>query len=120
MNDEILNRVKISFAQGDKELENAKNNLNIFFDGKIRAIARRAAGYYLEGFVIFFDKEKYGNSFINHLRGLVNDSAIPQKVKISANSLTQKITNDDLSGNDAIYHAEIIINFCRDKVNKSL
>ena len=120
MNNEILNRVKIKFAQGDKELENAKDNLNYFYDGKIRAIARRAAGFYLEGFAIYFNKERYGNSFINHLRGLQNDNTIPLKIKLSSKELTQKMTNDYLSGIDAISHAETIINYCKEEVYKSI
>lgn len=120
MNDEMLNRVKIKFAQCDKELKNANDNLNYFYDGKIRAIARRAAGFSLEGFVIFFNREKYGNSFINHLRGLQNDIAIPLKVKQSSKELTQKMTNDNLSGKEAISFAETIINYCKEEVYKSI
>lgn len=120
MNREILNRVKLHFEQGQRELESAKHNINIFYEGKIRTLARRSAGFYLEGYVNFTNKIYYGNSFMNHLKGLQNDNTIPIEIKNSANALTMKMKNEDLSGPAAIENAEIIINFCREELNKFL
>lgn len=118
MTNERLNKAKISFAQGEKELLNAKANLNQYYDGKIRAIARRASGLYIYGFITLTDREHYGKSFMNHLRGLSNDTSIPKKINNSANALILQIKNEELSGTEAILHAEVIINFCKEKLNE--
>ena len=118
MNKELFNTVKISFANGDKELQNAKNNLEKFYDGKIRAIARRAAGFYIDGFVKLTGKEHYGSSFMNHLRGLSNDNEIPVEIRKPANLLIMKMTDEELTGQQAISQADKIIKFCVDEFNK--
>ena len=118
MNKELLNIVIISFANGDNELQNAKANLNKFYDGKIRAIARRAAGFYIKGFIKFSGKDHYGSSFMNNLRGLSNDKEIPLEVRNSAELLIMKMTNEELTGQQAINQVETIINFCIDEFNK--
>lgn len=118
MNKEILNIVKISFANGNKELQNAIENLDKFYDGKIRAIARRAAGFYIGGFVKLTGKEHYGSSFMNHLRGLSNDDEVPNNVRNSANLLIMKITSEELSGQKAISQSKIIKKYCVDEFNK--
>jgi uncharacterized protein (UPF0147 family) len=116
MTNEKLNKAKVSFAQGEKELLNAKANLNQFYDGKIRAIARRASGFYIDGFITLTDREHYGKSFMNHLRGLSKDTSIPKKINNSANELILQIKNEELSGTKAIWHADVIINFCKEKL----
>lgn len=118
MNKEVYNIVKINFANGCKEFQNAETNLNIFYDGKIRAIARRAAGFYIQGFLAFSEKEDYGSSFMNHLRGLSNDIEIPVGIRNAADLLIMKMTNEELTGQKAINQAEIIIQFCKDEFIK--
>ena len=118
MDKELLNKVKINFAYGKKEIELAKNNLGSFYDGKIRAIARRASGFYIEGLIKFHEKTNYGNSFMNHLKAISKDSSIPQDVKNAANFLTMKMTNENLSGTQAVEQAEVIINFCINEFEK--
>lgn len=118
MNKEILNKVKVNFAQGEREFQNAKQNLNVYYDGKIRTIARRAVGFYVDGYVNFTNKEHYGNSFMNHLRGLENDKTIPTEINNSASALTMKMKNEELTGKEAIKHAEILISFCKEELNK--
>ena len=118
MNKEILNKVKVNFAQGEREFQNAKQNLNVYYDGKIRTIARRAVGFYVDGYVIFTNKKHYGNSFMNHLRGLENDKTIPTEINNSASALTMKMKNEELTGKEAIKHAEILISFCKEELNK--
>jgi uncharacterized protein (UPF0147 family) len=118
MNKELYNIIKISFANGDKELQNAKENINKYYDGKIRAIARRAAGFYIDGFVKLTNKDHYGSSFMNHLRGMNNDHKVPREIRKSANLLIMKMTNDELTGQQAINQAEIIKKYCVDELNK--
>ena len=118
MNKELFNIIKISFANGDKELQNAKDNINKFYDGKIRAIARRAAGFYIGGFVKLTNKDHYGSSFMNHLRGLSNDNEVPKEIRNSANLLIMKITSEELSGQQSISQVEIIKKYCVDEFNK--
>ncbi len=120
MNNDLLNRVKVHFAQGDKELSYAKNNLNKLYEGKIRASSRRAAGFYLDGLGCFSNLYNYGNSFMNHLRALESGDTIPQNVRLASRALITKITNENLSGQDAIENAETIINFCREELNRFL
>ena len=118
MNKELFNIIKISFANGDKELQNAIDNINKFYDGKIRAIARRAAGFYIDGFVKLTNKDKYGSSFMNHLRGLSNDDEVPKEIRNSANLLIMKITSEELNGQQAISQVDIIKKYCVNEFNK--
>ncbi|MCB9260274.1 MAG: hypothetical protein H6612_13085 [Ignavibacteriales bacterium] len=118
MNKDILNKTNILFAQGEKEFLKAKQNINKFYDGKIRTLARRACGFYLDGFLTFSNKDNYGKSFINHLKAIVNDDSVPNSVRDAANNLSIKVNNDELSGNAALNYSETIINFCLKEFTK--
>ncbi len=113
MNNELRNKAIVLFAQGEKELQNAHRHLGKSIDGKVRAIVRRAAGYFIDGLLTLNPKENYGSSFINHLKALQFDSSVPDSVRKSSAILTMKVSDEDLSGSDAIRHGEIIINYCK-------
>ncbi|MCP5064674.1 MAG: hypothetical protein GY936_19740 [Ignavibacteriae bacterium] len=57
-------------------------------------------------------KDNYGSSFINHLKALQFDSTVPESIKSSAELLTMKVSDNDLSGIDAIRHGKIIT-YCK-------
>ncbi len=113
MNKDNINRAKIFFAQGEREINNAKSKLNDNNDGKVRTLARRAAGFYIDGLLALKPRNNYGNSFINHLKALRNDLDVPENIREAANKLTTKVGVDDLSGHDSIIFAEIIIDYCK-------
>jgi HEPN domain-containing protein len=117
MNKDKLNRAKIFFAQGEREIANAKNKLNDSNDGKVRTLARRAAGFYIDGLLEIKPRDHYGSSFINHLKALQNDHEVPINVREAANKLTNKVGVDDLTGVDSIMFAEIIIDYCKQNTN---
>jgi hypothetical protein len=118
MNNEIVNKTTILFAQGEKEFLNAKKNINNFYDGKIRTIARRAAGFYLEGYLNFTNRLNYGKSFINHLKAIEKDEAIPLIIREAANNLIAKVGKNELSGIESLQFSEKIINYCISEFNK--
>lgn len=113
MNKDNLNRSKVFFAQGEREINNARNKLDDNNDGKVRTLARRAAGFYIDGFLELNPKSNYGHSFINHLKAIQNDDDIPINIREAANKLTSKVGVEDLSGTDSIQYAQIIIDYCK-------
>jgi len=113
VNNEIRNKALVIFAQGEKELQNAHKHLGKSIDGKVRAIVRRAAGFYIDGLLTLSPRDNYGSSFINHLKALQFDSTVPEDIRNSAEVLTLKVGDEDLSGIDAIRHGESIIDYCK-------
>ena len=84
MNKELKNKAIVLFAQGEKELQNAHKHLGKSIDGKVRAIVRRAAGYFIDGLLTLNPKDNYGSSFINHLKALQYDDTVPENIRKSA------------------------------------
>lgn len=120
MNKENINKAKILFAQGDREIQRAKELLNDNNDGKVRTLARRAAGFYIDGLLVIEPRIHYGNSFINHLKAIQNDDSIPTNIITAANKLTSKTGVKDLTGVDSIMYAELIIDYCKQNSNINL
>jgi len=112
---ENINKMKILFAQGEKEMESAMRILAEGNEGKVRTLCRRAAGFYLQGFLEVFPKSHYGKSFMNNLRALENDSENPESVRFSAGKLIVHTNKLQISGKEAIKYATIIIDYCKEK-----
>jgi len=114
MNDKI-NKMKVMFAQGERELASVEPHLSEGNHGKVRTICRRAAGFYLGGLLEVFPKKNYGMSFMNNLRGLQNDADVPDSVRQNAEKLITHTNNFQLNGKEAVECAIIIIEYCKEK-----
>ena len=112
---ENINKIKILFAQGKKEMESAVRILVEGNEGKVRTLCRRAAGFYLQGLLEVFPKTNYGNSFMNNLRALENDLQNPESVRFSAGKLIVHTNKLQINGKEAVEYASIIIDYCKEK-----
>ena len=115
MTTENINKMKILFAQGEKEMESAMRTLTEGNEGKVRTLCRRAAGFYLQGLLEVFPKSNYGNSFMNNLRALENDSENSESVRFSAGKLIVHTNKLQINGKEAVEYASIIIDYCKEK-----
>lgn len=120
MTTENRNKMKILFAQGEKEMESAMRTLTEGNEGKVRTICRRAAGFYLQGLLEVFPKSNYGSSFMNNLRALENDSGNPESVRYSAGKLITHTNKIQINGKEAVECANAIINYCKEKTSPLL
>jgi len=118
MNKDLKNKAAVLFAQGDLELNKAYEADKIKFDGKVRTCSRRASGFYLDALLTVSPKEFYGKSFMSHLRGILSDNSVPQKVKDSAKLLLVKASVKEISGAAAINSAKIIMDYCKSEFEK--
>ncbi len=109
------NKMKVMFAQGERELSSVQPHLAEGNHGKVRTICRRAAGFYLGGLLEIIPKANYGNSFMNNLRGLQRDTEVPEQIRLSAEKLVVHTNSEQISGEEAVKCAEMIINYCKEK-----
>jgi len=108
-----LNKVKVLTAQGDRELEGIKEELQTGNEGKVRTLARRAAGFYLSAYNELTGCGLFGLSFINNLRILSREESFPEEIRNSAYTLIQKITQTEITAEQAYSDAMNIINYIR-------
>lgn len=115
MNNELVNKTKVLFAQGDVEISRAEKFIKDNFDGKVRTCSRRAAGFYIDGLLNIKPGKSYGRSFMTHLKALSLDNSIPDDIKKSAEILIERISVREISGIIALENAKNIINYCKDE-----
>jgi len=120
MNNELANKAKVLFAQGDVEIFRAEKFMKNNFDGKVRTCSRRAAGFYIDGLLSIKPNESYGRSFMTHLKALSLDNSIPGYIKKSAEILLERIAVREINGNTALENAKNIIEFCKNEFNAYL
>ena len=113
-----LNKVKVLFAQGDHELEKAKDALKTLNEGKVRTACRRAIGFYIDGLLELEPNDKYGSHFMAHLKGLAYDVNLSPSVRLAAMDLLEKTSAKKISGEKAIENCNIIIQYCKNKTAK--
>ncbi len=106
------------FIKSEKELENAHEAFAIGNHGKARVCARRAIGYVTEFYLEQHEEllPLYGKSFMNNLRGIINDKNIPSEIRELAQKLIARPEFDEITGNEAIEYAEKIIEYFKKKI----
>ncbi len=120
MNNLTLAKARISVANGDLDLSRAYDALKEGNIGKVRTAARRAAGYYLEAVNLLEPNELYGTHFMSFLRGIAEDASVPEDVRKCGSDLTQRLSDLNLSGEDALSCANKIIDYCKEKLKDYL
>lgn len=113
MNEEIKNEISILKAHGNVELMTAEEADMEGNHGKARTCARRAVGFYAQAFLLVKPEKNYGENVISQLKGINEDSEMPEEVKKNAELLLGKVASDfaGLEGSKAIHSAKVIINY---------
>ncbi len=120
MNNLNIAKARIAMANGDLDLSRAYDALKEGNIGKVRTSARRAAGYYLDALLLFEPNEYYGTHFMAHLRGVAYDTSIPKELRQCASDLIQRLSDLNLSGEEALSCANKIIDYCKEKLDAYL
>ena len=120
MSKEKANKAKVLIAQGEREFNRIKENIDIGNDGKARTLARRAAGFYISAYAELNETEEYGAHFMAHLRALSNKEEVPAEVKEAAQNLLEKVSDIEITGTEAHNYAGIIINYIKEEIKKIL
>ncbi len=115
MNDKI-NKAKVLLAQSSKSIVNAYNTLSSGNEGRIRTISRRAAGFAISALNIFTEKD-YGSHFLANLKNLFYDVSAPAEVRDAAMNLLERVSDNPISGKEAIEFAVKIVEFCKSKID---
>ncbi len=103
-------------ANARKELANAEKASNEGNHGKARTCARRAVGFVVGVWLEENPDSRYGKSFMNHLRGIVADEAIPPEIKEAAQELIKRPHFDEILGDEAMESANTIIDYFAEKL----
>jgi HEPN domain-containing protein len=118
LNNLNLAKARIAIANGDLDLSRAYDALKEGNIGKVRTSARRAAGYYLEALLILEPNKDYGAHFMAHLRGLQYDVNMPEDLRNCADNLTKRLSEYEMTGEDAVSCANKIIAYCKERLDK--
>ncbi len=111
-----LIKVNVLIAQGDNELKRARDEISSGNFGKVRVLARRAAGFYLTALNEMFPELRLGSNFIAQIRKISLLKDLGETVKKACDDLSVRISEKEIDASASITNAAIIMNYVCEKL----
>ncbi|HEY6952376.1 MAG TPA: hypothetical protein VI758_08200 [Bacteroidota bacterium] len=96
----------------EKELGRAREAQRLGNAGRVRTAARRAVGLAVTEYQQRISEKQYGGDFMRQVRGIAEDTSLPEEVRSAAKRLQSRIAEDFTSASrQPLADAQTIIDF---------